>query len=190
MDGNGRVVGVNVAIISGAESIGFADRATTEPGGVRGQNAIPGLLPAPFMAPDAGERRARLAGRFPARARALEAACQLAPDPDQALAGAERYADAAGSLPAEDDLLEALALLCGASRRSPRSSPAPPASCTAPPVPRVFCGPAARRSCAASSPAPRRRSTRTTWRASTACCAACAPARWCASPCATCASRP
>ncbi|HTT72445.1 MAG TPA: bifunctional [glutamate--ammonia ligase]-adenylyl-L-tyrosine phosphorylase/[glutamate--ammonia-ligase] adenylyltransferase [Anaeromyxobacteraceae bacterium] len=77
---------------------------------------IPGLEPAPFRAPDAPERRARLARRFPAGVAALELACQRAPDPDLALAGAERYADAAGALPAEPDLLEALALLCGASR--------------------------------------------------------------------------
>ena len=79
-------------------------------------HAIPGLPPQPFRAPDAAERRARLARRFPERAAALEAACQLAPDPDLALAGAERYADAAERLPEEADLLEALALLCGSSR--------------------------------------------------------------------------
>ena len=77
---------------------------------------IPGLAPAPFRAPDAPERLARLGHRFPDRVADLEAACQLAPDPDLALAGAERYADAAGALPGESDLLQALALLCGASR--------------------------------------------------------------------------
>ncbi|HEX9291937.1 MAG TPA: bifunctional [glutamate--ammonia ligase]-adenylyl-L-tyrosine phosphorylase/[glutamate--ammonia-ligase] adenylyltransferase [Anaeromyxobacteraceae bacterium] len=79
-------------------------------------HAIPGLVPAPFRAPDAPERLGRLRGRFPDRVAALEAACRAAPDPDLALAGVERYADSAGALPAEPDLLQALALLCGASR--------------------------------------------------------------------------
>ncbi len=79
-------------------------------------HAIPGLVPAPFRAPDAPERLGRLRGRFPDRVAALEAACRAAPDPDLALGGVERYADSAGALPAEPDLLQALALLCGASR--------------------------------------------------------------------------
>src|SRR6266542_4188439 len=79
-------------------------------------HAIPGLVPAPFRAPDAPERLGRLRGRFPDRVAALEAACRAAPDPDLALAGVERYVDSAGALPAEPDLLQALALLCGASR--------------------------------------------------------------------------
>ncbi len=79
-------------------------------------HAIDGIGPAPFRAPDAPDRLARLARRSPDRVGALEAACRLAPDPDLALGGAERYADAAGELPSEPDLVEALALLCGSSR--------------------------------------------------------------------------
>jgi len=79
-------------------------------------HAIPGLAPAPFRAPDAPDRLARLRRRFPDRVAALEVACRVVPDPDLALAGVERYADSAGALPAEPDLLQALALLCGASR--------------------------------------------------------------------------
>src|SRR6185369_3600306 len=74
-----------------------------------------GVEPAPFRAPDAAERLARLARRFPGGVAALEEACHLAPDPDLALAGAERYLDSAGALPREP-ALSALALLCGASR--------------------------------------------------------------------------
>ncbi len=80
------------------------------------EHAIPGLAPAEPRAPDAGERRRRLEGRFPGQAAEAWALCRLAPDPDLALAGVERYADAAGGLPREPDLLQALTLLCGASR--------------------------------------------------------------------------
>ncbi len=78
-------------------------------------HAIPGVGPAPFRAPDAPERLARLSRRFVGRMEDLERACRMAADPDLALAGVERYADAA-DLPTEQDLLEALALLCGSSR--------------------------------------------------------------------------
>jgi glutamate-ammonia-ligase adenylyltransferase len=75
-----------------------------------------GVEPAPFRAPDASERLARLARRFPAGVTSLEDACHLAPDPDLALAGTERYADSAGALPRDAGALSMLALLCGSSR--------------------------------------------------------------------------
>jgi glutamate-ammonia-ligase adenylyltransferase len=79
-------------------------------------HAIPGLEAADFRSPEAAERLARLARRFPERADRVIALCRRAADPDLALAGVERYADAAEGLPAEPDLLEALALLAGSSR--------------------------------------------------------------------------
>jgi [glutamine synthetase] adenylyltransferase / [glutamine synthetase]-adenylyl-L-tyrosine phosphorylase len=77
--------------------------------------SLTGVEPAPFRAPDAADRLARLARRFPGGVAALEEACHLAPDPDLALGGAERYLDSAGALPREP-ALSALALLCGSSR--------------------------------------------------------------------------
>jgi [glutamine synthetase] adenylyltransferase / [glutamine synthetase]-adenylyl-L-tyrosine phosphorylase len=84
---------------------------------VTGAALVPGLgaVPAPFRAPDAGERLARLARRTGDRAAEVADLCGLAADPDLALAGVERYLDAA-DLPAGRDLLEALVLLAGSSR--------------------------------------------------------------------------
>ena len=76
---------------------------------------LPGVEPAPFRLPDAGERLSRLERRLGARLSDVAGLAQMAPDPDLALAGVERYLDAA-DLPADPDLLEALVLLCGASR--------------------------------------------------------------------------
>jgi [glutamine synthetase] adenylyltransferase / [glutamine synthetase]-adenylyl-L-tyrosine phosphorylase len=78
-------------------------------------HAIPGLPPADPIAPESGERIARLRKRCGPLAEEALACCRLTPDPDLALVGLERYLDGAGSLPAERDLLEALSLLCGAS---------------------------------------------------------------------------
>ncbi len=82
-----------------------------------GEALVPGLgiAPAPFRAPDAPERLARLARRLGHRADGVVGLCRLAPDPDLALAGVERYLDAA-DLPRGSDLLEALVLLAGSSR--------------------------------------------------------------------------
>ena len=78
---------------------------------------VPGLgnAPAPFRAPDASDRQARLARRLGDRAPQVVALCQLAPDPDLALAGVERFLDGA-PLPDAPDLVEALVLLAGSSR--------------------------------------------------------------------------
>jgi glutamate-ammonia-ligase adenylyltransferase len=78
-------------------------------------HSIPGLPPGAPVAPESGERLARLRARFGPRADEVEALCALSPDPDLALAGVERFVDRAGDLPPDRDLLEALTLLCGAS---------------------------------------------------------------------------
>ncbi len=83
--------------------------------GAAASSLVPGLDPAPFRAPEAPERLARLERRLGGRQAEVTDLCRLAPDPDLALAGIERWLDAA-DLPAERDMLEALALLCGSSR--------------------------------------------------------------------------
>ncbi|MEY2669318.1 MAG: hypothetical protein RJA59_1956, partial [Pseudomonadota bacterium] len=82
-----------------------------------GDALVPGLgvAPAPFRAPDAADRRARLTRRLGARAEEVVTLCRLAPDPDLALSGVERFLDAA-ELPRGRDLIEALVLLTGSSR--------------------------------------------------------------------------
>ncbi len=151
----------------------------------------PGPPPAPLRAPGALERLTRLRERSPARADALEEACQLAADPDLALAGADRFADAAGGLPlrARPPLgagaaLRRLADGGGAARpRSP--SPAPHR-----PLPAPLAGPHRAGAAASCSSGRARGSTPRTWPASTGSCDGCAFARWRASRSATSAGRP
>jgi [glutamine synthetase] adenylyltransferase / [glutamine synthetase]-adenylyl-L-tyrosine phosphorylase len=83
---------------------------------VRTHELVPGLgaTRAPFRAPDAAERLARLRRRIGPRLDEVEDLCLLAPDPDLALAGVERFVDQAPAPSGE--ALEALVLLAGSSR--------------------------------------------------------------------------